>query len=264
MAVETMDELLSNALNDVEKGFKQQVFNTYEKQEQSDIGKWTGKVIDNDDPEKLGRVKIVVFGYYDELPESALPWAIPDLGYVGGTNGNFIIPEVGTFVRGYFDQGDIQKPIYDGVAFTEMTSKNILKNQLINKTEDYPNKMVLMETDQGDYMTMNRANGEMELQHRTGLNITIGADGSITINTGSNYSNLAGGVGNVTINTDGNTEINSTGNINIKAERGSVNIDSTLADINLGRNPMKQLINNLPICPVTGIQHCIGNTNVKC
>lgn len=266
---ENLDELLNNALSDVEKGFKNQLYNNYEKFDQAIEGRWTGKVIDNDDPEKLGRIKIIVFGYYDELPESALPWAIPDLGYVGGTNGNFIIPEIGTFVRGYFDQGDIQKPIYDGIAFTEMTAKNMIKNQMIFKQEDYPNKMVLMETDQGDYLTLNKKTGETNFQHRTGLNITIGADGSITINTGSNYNASNGissttnmNVGNITINTDGNTEIKSTGNVNVYSTKGTVEIDAEYGEVRLGKNVAKQLVNNLPICPVAGIEHCIGNTNV--
>ena len=33
---------------------------------------------------------------------------------------------------------------------------------------------------------------------------------------------------------------------------------------NLGRNPIKQLCNNVTNCFVTGILHNIGNTNVKC
>lgn len=257
---ETLDELLENVLNDVDKGFNAQVSETYEKPDVNPDSRWTGKVVDNNDPEMLGRVKILVFGYYDELPTTALPWAIPDISYIGGTNGSFIIPEVGTMVRGYFDQGDIQKPIYDSIAFTELTAKNLTKNPLVFKEENYPNKMVFFETDQGDFMTLNRFTGETEFKHRTGLTITIGIDGSLTINTGTKM----GEPGNVTVNTAGKVDINATNDININAVTGNVNIDSITGDVNLGKNVLKQLVNNLPICPVTGIKHCVGNTNVKC
>ena len=259
MEAKSLDELLNSALNDVEKGFKSQVQETYEKPELHPEARWTGKVIDNEDPDKLGRVKILVFGYYDEIPSKALPWAVPDIGYVGGTNGSFIIPEVGTMVRGYFDQGDIQKPIYDSVAFSEMTARNLQKNQTLFKFEDYPNKMVFFETDQGDYLTLNRSNGETEFKHRTGLSITVGLDGSLTINTGS-----FGQPGNITINTDGKTEVNAMQDITVTSKMGNVLIDGTVGMVQLGRNPAKQFVNNLPVCPVTGMPHYVGNTNVQC
>lgn len=256
----TIDELFRDATTSIDKGFEQGLAGTYEKFDDDDKGRWTGKVVDNDDPDKLGRVKIVVFGYYDELAEFALPWAVPDLSYIGGSNGNFIIPEVGTFVRGYFDQGDIQKPIYDSIAFSEMTARNLTKNILVNKMEDYPHKMVLLETDQGDYMTLNRKDGETLFHHRSGLTITIGGDGSLTINTGSSFEEK----GKFVVNCDGDTEIETRGNVKLTATTGNIDIDATGGVINLGKNPSKQLINNIPVCPITGMPHYIGNTNVMC
>lgn len=256
----TIDELFKDATTSIDKGFDQGLAGTYEKFDDDDKGRWTGKVVDNDDPDKLGRVKIVVFGYYDELAEFALPWAVPDLGYIGGTNGNFVVPEVGTFVRGYFDQGDIQKPIYDSIAFSEMTARNLMKNQLVNKLEDYPHKMVLLETDQGDYLTLNRKDGETLFHHRTGLTITIGGDGTLTINTGSSFAEK----GKFVVNCDGETQIETQGDVKITSLTGNVNIDAVGGMVNLGRNTSKQLINNLPICPVTGMPHYVGNTNAMC
>lgn len=256
----TIDELFRDVVESVDTGFSQQLAGTYEKFNQDDNSRWTGKVVDNNDPDKLGRVKIIVFGYYDDLAEFALPWAIPDLNYIGGSNGNFVIPEIGTFVRGYFDQGDIQKPVYDSIAFSEMTAKNVTKNLTINKLEDYPHKMVLMETDQGDYMTLNRKDGETIFHHRTGLVITIGGDGSLTINTGMNYKDK----GKFVINCSNDTEIETNGNLKLTAVQGNIDIDAKVGMVNLGKNVNKQLVNNLPICPITGLPHCVGNTNVTC
>ena len=256
----TTDELFRDVESGLNTGFRQQQAGTYEKFSQGDDGRWTGKVIDNDDPEKLGRVKIMVFGYYDELSEYAIPWAVPDIGYIGGSNGSFIIPENGTFLRGYFDQGDIQKPIYDSVAFSEITARNLTRNFIVNKLEDYPNKMVLMETDAGDYLTLNKASGETLFHHRSGLNITVDANGSLTINTGALYMER----GKLVINCNGDTEISTHGDTSVTSEFGNITVDSKLGFVMLGRNEAKQLVNNFPICPITGMPHNTGNTNVIC
>lgn len=256
----SLEQLLNDAQNQVAAGLENSLINEDKFTAQDTLDdRWTGKVIDNDDPLKLGRVKILIFGYYDDLAESALPWAVPDLGYIGGSNGNFIIPEIGTILRGYFDQKDIQKPIFDSVAYTQKTIQDITKNPNMQKFEDYPNKMVLLETDQGEFLTLNKKTGETEFRHRTGLNITIGADGSLTINTGSGYE----GPGKLTVNAGGNADIIVDGNAKIKA-KGDITINSTTGQVNLGRNPTKQLCNNLTNCLFTGIVHNIGNTNVNC
>ena len=135
-----------------------------------------------------------------------------------------------------------------------------MKNQLVNKLEDYPHKMVLLETDQGDYMTLNRKDGETLFHHRTGLTITIGGDGTLTINTGSSFAEK----GKFIVNCDGETQIETQGDVKITSLTGNINIDAVGGMVNLGRNPSKQLINNLPICPVTGMPHYVGNTNAMC
>lgn len=255
-----MNSLLNDAMTSIEQGFEKSLVTNDDYNSVDPAGdRWTGKVIDNDDPLKLGRVKILIFGYYDDLAESALPWAVPDMGFFGGTNGNFIIPEIGTILRGYFDQKDIQKPIFDAIAYTQRTAQDMTKNPLMGKLEDYPNKMVLLETDQGEYLTLNKKTGETEFHHRTGLSITIGADGSLTINTGEDFS----GPGKLTVNAGGDADIIVGQNAKIRA-KGNVNINAVQGNVNLGRNPAKQLCNNFTNCLFTGIPHNIGNTNVKC
>ena len=54
-----------------------------------------GIVEDNNDPRKLGRVRVRVFNVFEEIPKEDLPWAFPwkDL------NGNqFNVPEIGKIV----------------------------------------------------------------------------------------------------------------------------------------------------------------------
>lgn len=71
---------------------------------------YIGEVVDREDPESLGRVRVRVPGLVD--PASA--WAFP-LGTVGGGSdrrGFFSVPEKGAEVGVLFHQGDIDHPFY--------------------------------------------------------------------------------------------------------------------------------------------------------
>lgn len=68
---------------------------------------WLGQVIDNQDPEKLGRCKIRVFGKFDLLEEDDIPWSIPMFAH-----GQYMIPKVDDIIAVYFDNGNIYTPVY--------------------------------------------------------------------------------------------------------------------------------------------------------
>lgn len=68
-----------------------------------------GVVEDNNDPKKLGRIKVRVLNVFDEIPVEDIPWASSwkDL------NGNaFNVPDVGKVVSVVFDSGNKYKPEY--------------------------------------------------------------------------------------------------------------------------------------------------------
>lgn len=70
---------------------------------------YVGIVEDNQDPKKLGRVRVRVLDLFDEIPVEDIPWATPwkDL------SGHMVsIPEKGKVVTVVFDQGNIYKPEY--------------------------------------------------------------------------------------------------------------------------------------------------------
>lgn len=224
-----------------------------------ELKKWTGIVLNNADPDKIGRVQIKIYGYYDNLALNNIPWAVPDIQSWTSTKGNFVVPELNTILRGYFDNGDEMKPVYDSVAFNSAyTSREGDFFDWYTRTEDYPHTMVLFQTDQKDYLVMNKKTGELAFTHHTGSVIRIDPDGNIDIGTGI-YS---GGPANMNINVSGKATINTYDTIQISAMK-DVNINTVNGDINLGDNPMKQLVNNLPQCLVCGGNHCIGNRQVK-
>jgi hypothetical protein len=73
-------------------------------------GFYVGTVLDNIDPEGLGRVRVVVPG----LAEEGTDWAYP-MGTTGGgadRRGFFATPDIGADVGVMFVGGDIQSPVY--------------------------------------------------------------------------------------------------------------------------------------------------------
>lgn len=78
-----------------------------------------GEVVDNKDPKKIGRLRVKVFGFYDEIPNDMIPWAIPS-----NTAFNRLDPPpVGSQVQIDFIEGEILAPVwftYNGLSATDM------------------------------------------------------------------------------------------------------------------------------------------------
>jgi hypothetical protein len=199
-----------------------------------------GKVIDNNDPERIGRCKIRVYGIYSDLiPDSDIPWAVMDSGFVGGTNGSFIVPPIDSLVNVIFQDNDIYNPMYT-------TKVKSTTNFISDKDEDYPDSMIFFETDTGEYFKINRRTNLSTYRHASGLIIDIDAEGNCTINTESSET------GNITINTLGNVTLNCGGDSDIISE-GDVSIKSLNGSINLGAGNTP--VNNLTNCFFNGAPH---------
>jgi len=136
---------------------------------------YAGIVKNNNDPKKLGRCQIRVYGIYGkEIIDNDLPWALPDFNFVGSLKGSFIVPPNECIVNVRFDQGDVYRPIY--------TSKIIKKNSLPDdKNTDYPNMMVFFQTDEGDKFILNRKTGQTIYEQRAGIKITMESNGSFKL-----------------------------------------------------------------------------------
>jgi hypothetical protein len=87
------------------------------------INWWTGVIEDRNDPEKLGRCRVRIFGYHTDdvnlLPTSSLPWAIPLQSIFSSANSGIGTSPTGivegTWVMGIFLDGDeAQKPVMLG------------------------------------------------------------------------------------------------------------------------------------------------------
>lgn len=74
-------------------------------------GKYRGLVIENIDPEQIGRVLVQVPDVLGEIPSS---WAMPCVPAAGIQAGCFIVPPIGSQVWVEFEQGDSNYPIWTG------------------------------------------------------------------------------------------------------------------------------------------------------
>ena len=81
--------------------------------------RWMGVVEDTNDPDKLGRCKVRIFGIHSdnlqEVPTDHLPWASAE--YPLNSSSQFAVPVEGTYVFGYFPDGSsAQAPIITGTV----------------------------------------------------------------------------------------------------------------------------------------------------
>ena len=74
-------------------------------------GKYRGLVIENIDPEQIGRIMVQVPDVLGETPSS---WAMPCVPAAGIQSGCFIVPPIGSQVWVEFEQGDPDYPIWTG------------------------------------------------------------------------------------------------------------------------------------------------------
>lgn len=196
-------------------------------------GLFSGIVVDNNDPDKQGKCKIRVYGIFENaIPDDHLPWALPDFSFIGSKVGSFIVPPNGAIVKVYFDSGDIYLPHY--------TTKAVKADSLpTQKDIDYPNNMVMFETDEGDYLTVNRKSKITTYKHNSGTIITIEKDGIVKIDCKNKLE----------IDSGGNMIINSKGSIDIKqATTLTVNSSTVIPSLT---GPF----NCLPACLYTGATH---------
>lgn len=237
-------------------------------------GLYTGMVVDNDDPDQQGKCKIRVYGIFgDEVPDSDLPWALPDFDFIGSKLGSFIVPPNDALVKVYFDQGNIYQPHYT----TKAVHSSNLPSQ---RTDDYPDTMVFFETDEGDYFTINRSSKVAKFYHNSGTIITMNRNGSVEIEVKDNLDQNVNGDSTENVTGDKEIEarnvelknkgvallkayikISSTGEVEVsglnvhiaKQSIGLLTVDGSVV-IPTGTGPL----NALPTDPITGAPHA-GN-----
>jgi len=168
------------------------------------------KVIDNNDPNKQGLIKIYISYMHLDIKEDLLPWALPFHNFIGGasTYGISSIPEINSYIWVFFEDEDHHKnPFYFGdVVNEDLTPNKLFEDNVksaIAAESAYPNVKFIytpngicigFSTESGKpeffiyhpkfYMFVDK-NGKTTFKNTGGAEIIISDAGEISIKAGT-------------------------------------------------------------------------------
>lgn len=135
-----------------------------------------GTVVDNNDPERMGRVKVNIIDKYEGIQTSDLPWCRPE---VTNVSGHFSIPNINDKLIVRVD--DIYNPVYLGKLLNSLNKSSLLE-------EEYPNTNVIYEDETGTSITVNKKVNSMLITHSSGSSIEFKESGDIDITSNGNFT----------------------------------------------------------------------------
>ena len=140
------------------------------------FGKYRGQVINNLDPEQIGRLLVSVPDAFSESTR----WAMPCVPFAGNQSGFFALPPLGANVWVEFERGEVDFPVWSGCFWTSRAEVPVLALSAPGE------KPVVIESATGTILVLGNANGPMGgilLKTPSGAVINI-TDSGITINNG--------------------------------------------------------------------------------
>lgn len=188
---------------------------------------YLGCVEDNNDPEKVGRIRVRI-ALFSELATEDLPWAYPLLGTHGNSSeyGGLNVPEVGSQVRITFPSKDLTAPYYSGAELNKV-------NRTTFFDDDYPHTYGYKDSI-GNFIKINKERGTIHLQHTSSTNMQVAVDGSIKVglaggayfifDNGKNFDLNLGAL-DISGSADGSLEVKANNEINLTASTFNVKGD---------------------------------------
>ena len=158
-------------------------------------GKYRGFVVDRDDPEQLGRLRVRV----PSLLADALPgWAWPVTPYGGAGIGLFALPQVDDIVWVEFMEGDLAHPLWTGCAWAKPGGNSEVPDDALGAYPDAivlrtssGHTVVLSDVDGAELITIRAADGcELTLDPNAGR-VTVTAGEVVVADAGGDVQELA-------------------------------------------------------------------------
>lgn len=162
-------------------------------------------VVDNNDPNRRGRIRARIQELFEGIPDDHLPWARVTLQHPGGgsaQHGTFHVPEIGSKVLMAFQEGNPLNPEYLGYMIDDTT-------KLPEADVNYPHRHVvlypsgsLIIIDKQSEDVYIRNSGDMQLYVTGDLNLKV--DGNVTEHVKGNRTTFVDG--NDTLVVGGNAQ----------------------------------------------------------
>jgi uncharacterized protein involved in type VI secretion and phage assembly len=152
-------------------------------------GKYLGIVIDNDDPKKLGRVRVQV---PEVFGDETTGWCLPCSPYAGNGIGLAAVPPVGSLLFVEWPAGDTTRvPIWSGGAWPDGDGVQDAGPETLVLTTPAGHKVVLRDESGSEAIEIEAASGAKVSLSNDGISIEFGSQkvamtrASISLNDGA-------------------------------------------------------------------------------
>jgi uncharacterized protein involved in type VI secretion and phage assembly len=158
------------------------------------FGKYRGKVVDNNDSQRLGRIKVTVDGIIDNHGV----WAWACVPYAGPSVGFHFLPPSGALVWVEFEGGDPSYPIWTGCTWAsgDLPQEVVSADTRLIRTEQ---AQIVVDDSAGSVLVKNQSNSSLtldtEVKSEAGsATHSVGASGVVSESASGKVEVAAAGV----------------------------------------------------------------------
>lgn len=144
-------------------------------------GKYRGIVVDRDDPERLGRLRVRLPG---QLGDAITGWAWPVSPYAGAGHGFFFLPRNGDLVWVEFAEGDFEQPLWTGGGWARPGGKLEVPDEALDAYGD----QYVLRTPSGNVIVLDDRSGSEKITVRAKPGCEVAIDpnaATITVQAGT-------------------------------------------------------------------------------